>query len=283
MVNQKPLPLFFFSGTGNTWWVSRCLAEALSARGFDAGAHSIEQVAPAQAAALIRSADIIGLGFPIYGSDAPRIFHDFIRSLPEQENEKSVLGYVTQMAWSGDGINFLYRPLLVRGYRLRWAVEFNMPNNICMDIFPVPYASDYARFRPRLARARARAEKLAGMVARGQPWRQNSNPLAAASAWLQRAPFRLVHDWGRNFWSVDAGLCISCGLCVRQCPAGNIRMSGKGLPVYGEECVYCLRCFNYCPELAVLYGTKSNRRAARIPPFKGPVPEFSPALIARQH
>jgi NAD-dependent dihydropyrimidine dehydrogenase PreA subunit/flavodoxin len=279
--STSTIPLFYFSGTGNTWWVSQRLAESLSARGFSAAAYSIEQVTPEQAADLIRPAAIIGLGFPIYGSDAPRIFHDFMQTLPFQDTEKPVLGYVTQMAWSGDGINFLRRPLLAHGYRLRWAVEINMPNNICMDIFPVPYQSDYARFEPQLARAWARVEKLADRVARGRGWLQNSGPLSSASAWLQRAPFRLVHDWAQRFWSVDAELCTACGLCARQCPAGNIRME-NGLPVYQGNCVYCVRCFNYCPELAVLYGTRANRRAVRVPPFKGPVPDFSPTLISRQ-
>ncbi len=279
-LSPQTIPLFFFSGTGNTWWVSQRLAEVLSARGFRAAAHSIEQVTPEEAAGLIGQAAIVGLGFPVYGSDAPRIFHDFLRSLPARAAEKPVLGYVTQMGWSGDGINFLYRPLLVRGYRLRWAVEFNMPNNICLDVFPVPYYSDYPRFEPQLARARAKVEKLADRVARDEGWRQNSGPLSAASAWLQRAPYRLIHGWGQRFWSVDAERCTACGLCARQCPAGNIQLKDS-LPIYQGNCVYCMRCFNYCPELAVLYGTRANRRAARVPPFKGPVPEFSPSLISR--
>jgi len=278
-LSPQTIPLFYFSGTGNTWWVSQRLAESLSVRGFRAAAYSIEQISPEEAAGLIRPAAIVGLGFPIYGSDAPRIFHDFLRSLPAQAAEKPVLGYVTQMAWSGDGINFLCRHLLARGYRLRWAVEFNMPNNICMDIFPVPYQSDYARFERLLARAHAKIEKLADRVARGEGWRQNSGPLSAAFAWLQRAPFRVVHNWAQRFWSVDAKRCTACGLCARQCPVENILMKG-GLPVFQGNCVYCMRCFNYCPELAVLYGTRSNRRAARVPPFKGPVPEFSPSLIS---
>ncbi len=37
------IPLFYFSGTGNTWWVSQELCQALSARGMEATAYSIEQ------------------------------------------------------------------------------------------------------------------------------------------------------------------------------------------------------------------------------------------------
>lgn len=281
MSYKKSLPLFYFSGTGNTWWVSQRLAEALSAREFDACAYSIEQATPDKVADLIETAEIIGLGFPIYGSDAPRIFHDFLKKLPDQTTEKLVLGYVTQAGWSGDGINFLYRPLLQRGYRLRWTIEFNMPNNICLDFFPYPYYSDYECFKPQLARVSQQVKIMADRVARGQAWRQNSGLLAAMLAWIQRGPFRLSHDWGRKFWSVDAEHCTSCGLCARQCPVGNIRMVNE-FPVYDMRCIYCLRCFNYCPELAVCYMNSKNRRARRLPPFKGPVPEFNPRLVMRK-
>lgn len=280
-MNIKPLPLFYFSGTGNTWWVSQRLVEALNTYGFDARAYSIEQITPDKAAALIEKADIIGLGFPIYASDAPRIFHDFLTTLPHQAAAKSVLGYITQAGWSGDGINFLERPLMKRGYRLRWAIEINMPNNICLDLFPFPYYSDYAKFETQLEQARCRIENLAQKVAHNQGWRQNNSLLAAALAWTQRGPFRLAHDWGRKFWSVDEDICTSCGLCASQCPVGNIRML-DGLQVYDHNCVYCMRCFNYCPELAVRYMNSRNRRAHRTPPFKGPVPKFSPRLVMRK-
>ena len=281
MNNSKSIPIFFFSGTGNTWWVSQRLAESLSERGFRARAHSIEQVSPDQTAELIRPAALIGLGFPIYGSDAPRLFHEFLQALPHQSEEKAVLGFVTQAGWSGDGFNFLSRSLQMHGYRLRWAAEFNMPNNICLDIIPFPFSPDYERFTSQLADAKSRVDELAEKVAQRQDWRQNNGLLSAALAWLQRAPFRLTHDWGRKYWSVDADRCNSCGGCERNCPTDNIHMEA-GLPVYGLDCTYCMRCFNYCPTLAVRYMNSRNRRVSLTPPFQGPVPEFHPKLIARQ-
>jgi len=47
------LPIFFFSGTGNTWWVGSELANALSEQGFHAEALSIEQVSRPQISAAI--------------------------------------------------------------------------------------------------------------------------------------------------------------------------------------------------------------------------------------
>ena len=49
-------PIFFFSGTGNTWWITQQITEALRAEGLDAQAYSIEQTEPQAAAKLMEAA-----------------------------------------------------------------------------------------------------------------------------------------------------------------------------------------------------------------------------------
>ena len=257
------------------------MREGLRGQGYQCEAYSIEQISTREAGKLADQAEIVGLGFPIHGSDAPRNFLTFLDALPKQADEKPVLGYVTQLAWSGDGCNFLYGSLLEKGYRIRWAAELIMPNNIALGFSPLKYSADYESFKPKLEKCEEVIEELCRKVARGEGWRQHSGPLYAALAWMQRGPFRWAHDWGRKFWSVDAKKCTSCGSCARNCPVENIHME-DGLPQWDQKCVYCMRCFNYCPELAVKYMNFSNARAARNPPFQGPVPDFHPGLVRRK-
>ena len=280
---MKPqiVSIFYFSGTGNTWWASEHIAEELAKHRFHANAYSIEQVTGEETAALIEKSSIIGLGFPIYGSDVPRIFHDFIRTLPKQEVQKPMLGFVTQMAWSGDGINFLEEELISSGYRIRWAIEFNMPNNIALPIFPLPYSSDTKKFKPQLKKCSQKIVDLCVKIANNEDYRKHNRWIHAASAWIQRGPFRLVHDWGRKFWSVDPDACTSCERCAQICPVENIRMQ-DGLPIHGGKCVYCMRCFNYCPTLAIHYMGMKNKRAMKKLPFQGPVPAFRPEMITKK-
>ncbi|MDO9546841.1 MAG: EFR1 family ferrodoxin [Pelolinea sp.] len=280
-MDKSIISIFYFSGTGNTWWVSERLSEELNKLGFRASAYSIEQVTDKETAALIQKSSIIGLGFPIYGSDAPRIFHDFISRLPYLEKEKPIVGFVTQMAWSGDGMNFLEKELSEKGYRIRWASEFIMPNNIAVPIFPLPYVSDYNKFIPQLEKRRQQISDLCVKIANDEPYRQNSGRLAAASAWIQRGPFRLVHDWGRKFWSVDEGACNSCNICASLCPVGNIEMQ-HGLPVYSDQCVYCMRCFNYCSAYAIHYMGMKNTRLEKTRPFQGPTADFRPEMLIKK-
>jgi len=230
---------------------------------------------------LVTSADIVGIGYPIYGSDAPEIIKSFTEELPIQKNPKKMMIYVTQLAWSGDGASFMRHALRKQGYDLKWAVEFNMPNNISVPVFPALFTSDYSKFQNQLIKSEQRAKKLVDKIVCGIHWIMGANPLAAAAAWMQRAPYRhLFNKTKAKTWSVDAEKCTGCRRCEQICPLGNIQMKNS-IPVYGDQCNFCMRCYNYCPELAVLAYHKSHNPERTGLPYQGPVPQFKPELITR--
>lgn len=53
----------------------------------------------------------------------------------------------------------------------------------------------------------------------------------------------------------DINLCISCGLCSRDCPAKAIEMveiDGKKRPMFFlDRCVFCYQCAESCPRNAI--------------------------------
>jgi formate hydrogenlyase subunit 6/NADH:ubiquinone oxidoreductase subunit I len=53
----------------------------------------------------------------------------------------------------------------------------------------------------------------------------------------------------------DINLCISCGLCSRDCPAKAIEMvevDGKRRPLFHLDlCVFCFQCAESCPRNAI--------------------------------
>ena len=53
----------------------------------------------------------------------------------------------------------------------------------------------------------------------------------------------------------DINLCISCGLCSRDCPAKAIEMvevGGKKRPQFKlDQCVFCYQCAESCPRNAI--------------------------------
>ncbi|MGQ9530931.1 MAG: 4Fe-4S binding protein [Candidatus Bathycorpusculaceae bacterium] len=53
----------------------------------------------------------------------------------------------------------------------------------------------------------------------------------------------------------DISLCISCGLCARDCPAKAIEMidvNGKMRPLFHlDRCIFCYQCAESCPRNAI--------------------------------
>lgn len=50
--------------------------------------------------------------------------------------------------------------------------------------------------------------------------------------------------------------CISCGVCAKKCPLGNIDIK-EGIPIWKGNCTHCMACISYCPMEAIEYGKKS--------------------------
>ena len=59
---------------------------------------------------------------------------------------------------------------------------------------------------------------------------------------------------GKQVYDID--LCISCGLCSRDCPAKAIEMveiNGKRRPLFHlDQCIFCYQCAESCPRNAIM-------------------------------
>lgn len=56
---------------------------------------------------------------------------------------------------------------------------------------------------------------------------------------------------------VNEDLCVSCGVCVDDCPVGAITLKENKKAVINEdECIRCGRCHEVCPEEAVRHDSE---------------------------
>lgn len=147
--------LFYFSGTGNTWWVARCLGRALREEGFVVSLRNIETVSLEEVRELVLQADLVGVGYPVYGSDVPELMKGFLAGLPRGQ-VKPALVFCTQYLWSGDGARVGASILGDRDYRIRWSAHIRMPSNLTVNsLVPGMSSADprvYQAFRQRAAR-----------------------------------------------------------------------------------------------------------------------------------
>lgn len=271
--------IFYFSGTGNTWWAAEKLAEALSKEGFKASAYSIENIDRETAALLIKNAAVLGFGYPIYGSDLPLSMKNFIRQLPASLY-KEVFVFCTQWFWSGNGAAAAAKMLAQKGFEVKWAEHFFMPNNLSAGLIPMPYTNKPEKTQKTLSKAERRIKRFAGHIADNTSFKRGFNPLSSVLGATMRTPYRYFFHRLQNNIGIDWEKCDNCGECVALCPAGNLYYDGDEIKIKGT-CINCLRCYSFCPLTAMTYMGRPHQKS-RKKPYKGPTKDFTPYSLTKK-
>ncbi len=242
--------VIYFSGTGNSEYISRQFAERMGAK-----CHSIEEDVDFER--LLSEADILAVCYPIYGSLVPRIMREFAEKYKNMIKEKELIIFCTQMMFSGDGARAFARLIPGCEKNVIYAEHFCMPNNICnFFLFPIR-----ERERSRKKRAADRKlEKVCRDIRRGISKKRGWSSFSAFLGRMQNTSFPGIEEKGRSSFAADRD-CTGCGLCVKRCPMQNLEFVG-GRVRQRDNCTLCYRCVNLCPRKAavVLFHKKPKRQ-----------------------
>lgn len=272
---MKDAIIFYFSGTGNTWWISNRIAEALESQGISARTVSIEKISADEANDLIYKSEYVGFGYPIYGSDMPEIMKRFFDSLEDMEM-KSTFVFCTQWSYSGDGAHVCERAIRKKGYNVWWAEHFFMPNTISAGLF-ARYTNDPQKLKNILEKNRKRIDRLALKISKNVISKRGYTIVSTLGGLMQRIPYRRIYLSYKDNISINAEKCIGCNRCVNICPVNNLEVSGDKIVAKGE-CILCGRCYNFCPVQAIEYNGKPHDMKKGIP-YQGPIKTFYPEML----
>lgn len=252
--------IFYFSGTGNTWFIADKLNQRLCQKGIDSQVYSIENQALKDLSHLqtvITAADKIIIGYPIYASKAPRIMEEFLYQLPVNKDNKSINVFTTVGLYSGDG-PVAYRELFEKkGYNLQIAMEFVMNNNFNVPGFPdVLHVGDKKKIDKRHKKAIRKIEKMTERLLKNDHHLQGNNCIHRMIGNLQRKHIdKYIKNLNQSLM-VSEDRCAHCNKCVKICPVKNIsELNGK--ISFGENCIACMRCYHQCPTKAINITEKS--------------------------
>jgi len=237
--------IYWFSGTGNSYHVARVLKEGLD---------DVHLVPVAEAlTGDIEPSQRMGLVFPVYAWGPPAIVARFIENLPTSAPD--YLFAVASCGGAPGSAMAITRGMLKRrGLDLNAAFSVRMVENYPPMGGPPP--------EEKQIRINDAAETdIAQIITRIRDGVRGDfskkNRLFSAFGRLVYPLFRwsLTRKAKSRFTADEK--CVSCGICAKICPVGNIELTDGKTPVWGNRCEQCFACFHWCPEKAVQYGGKT--------------------------
>ena len=229
--------IFYLSGSGNSLYAARQLAEKLE----DC---RLETIGSYLRKPYDVNDEVVGIVSPVYCFALPPMMAKFLEKLQAKPNY--CFGVVTMGGNQGRALKQMSDALTAKKITLNYAQAVLMPDNF----FGIPLEKRL----DELKAAEPVIAKFAEEVAEGK----------ADVASVKEAMLWKLFGTSASWWylknrlkfeemTVDATKCVSCGICAEVCQMENITMV-DGKPNFGKNCASCLGCFHWCPESAISAG-----------------------------
>lgn len=236
--------IFYCTGTGNSLWSARLLAEQL-------GSTEIQSLHRADARLAALNADAVGFVFPVHMWGVPLPVIRFLKKLALKPD-----AYCFALAVNAGQVARtliqLQELLASRDSKLAVGFAIVLPSNYIPWGGPGPLERRQALFaaaREKIKEAGSYiAGRRSGLIEKGPLWQR-----IIFSA-IYQMTFKQIKKMDKNFWSDEK--CNACGICVKVCPAANIALEADK-PVWRHHCEQCLACIQWCPPESIQYGKKT--------------------------
>lgn len=246
--------IFYFSGTGNSLYAARHLAQATGDRLVSIPKEMAEQTSAKEYT--LSAEERIGFVFPIHSWGPPEIVLHFIRQLHFTNYQQHYCYFV---ATCGDDMGctrqILERELSAIGISLHAGFSLLMPNTyIALPGFDIDTPEIQKQKLENAVPELERIEK--DVCSKTSAFRLYPGSMPRLKSYLVLPLFKrfLIND--KYFHTTDR--CIACGKCARICPVHNIKLEDKR-PKWQGNCTACLACYHVCPQRAIYFFAKKDK------------------------
>ena len=244
--------VLYFSGTGNTEYIAKLIAEGLGDQCLDL----FQRIRTNDKSPLYSEKTYV-ICTPIYVCEMPLFLVKYLKSLTFEGN-KNMYFVFTSGGYCGSAKVQAKLFSVRKKLKCLGCAEFVMPRNYVAN-------RKYAMDEETVIRSKiSNATKKVGQVVEDI---KNERKIKSRHVWLFEtliiAPFAPI--WtkyklvAKDFYATDA--CVGCKLCEKVCPFNNLKVVDKK-PVWEDRCTHCMACISKCPKYAIEYGnvTQGKKR-----------------------
>ena len=237
--------ILYFSGTGNSGYAARRIADGLGEPLL-----CLNDRIKAGDTAPVETGERLVIVTPTYAWRIPRIVEDW---LLHTELTGAMRAWFVLPCGSaiGNADRYNRRLCQAKGLTCMGTAQIVMPENY-IAMFNAPQVEEA---RQIVARAEPDIDNVIAAVRENRafppPRRKFYDRFMSGPV---NPIFYSCFVKANAFTAVDT--CTGCGQCVRRCPTNNITLQ-TGKPVWGQDCTHCMACICYCPAEAIEYGKKS--------------------------
>lgn len=245
--------VFYFSGTGNSLQVAHDLSAGL-------GDTELINISEYNTDLKVES-DRIGIVFPVYCWGPPLIVDNFANKL-NVNNQSYLFMVATYGGYPGASLKILKKTFDRRKIPVSSAYAILMPGNYIRNYGAFSHNKQQQCFEKEkksvdyiVKEIKTKAENIKAA---------ELNPIGTAiMKKLYHSMMKSSYD-SDQYYSVDSS-CNSCGLCEHICPVQNIVLEA-GKPVWHHKCESCMACIQRCPQQAINYKDKTQKRTRYVNP-----------------
>ncbi|MFX0071942.1 MAG: EFR1 family ferrodoxin [Candidatus Hermodarchaeota archaeon] len=239
--------IYYFTGTGNSLKIAEELA-------FKLKNTDLKNIAQFWKNDYIKPpCKEIGFIFPLHFMGLPKIIPEFIKKLDLTEVDY-IFTIVTRGSSPGRAITDIMKLLKTKNKKLNLGFKINMPNNY----IPAFKIESEKKQQKKFEKANDTLKIIAKKIQNRQNMIKKDNFIIKQVAKLNNSHFvKSVNLSDKKFYIDEK--CNSCGICEQICPVNNIKLN-NGNPIWQHQCLRCLACLHFCPNMAIQYGRRTHKK-----------------------
>lgn len=197
----------------------------------------------------------IGFVFPVYAWGCPSVMERFAMSLKFKGKPSYVFAVANCGDSMGNTLTDFEKLLKTKSLELDFGDFFVMPNNY----LPLSDVDSKELESEKLKNAEQKLTQTVQKIMNNE--KGINQPAGIFNFLLSGAVHKGFNKTSANGYKklhINSN-CVGCGLCAIVCPLMNITLK-DGKPQWGENCISCMGCINWCPQKAIDYGKKTEKR-----------------------